>query len=779
MLDFFRRHQRFFFMFITVVIVISFSFFGTYSVYLKNEKKDGVAFTAIDGTKVYGGQLRDLVSLLGGDSRDLLLRSGAGTAFNDGFIAKDILATGVAQVLMEPILKNFQKEFTTRAEKEKHFVPFVHKMHSFINAEQVWTYFAPDVKKNYVLLKSFDNPLSPLAFDARVKLYLAERNFPAPYMRQVMRYQLSQFEDPSQDEELATRDLSIFGYHTLQDWFSKGFIEYVAQYVINVAKLAEQKGYSVSTQEVLASLSYNIQGSFKENRNNPYFNYSTQDLYFQEELRHQNMDLSRLVAAWKNVELYRRFMGQNKDALVISPLPFKDFARYLEDEVEAESFHLPKDLCFHTLYDLEKFELYLTAVRDPKEKLGALMLPTKFLPAEEVVKSFPELVEKRYRLRYWHCDKEVLKTKIGVRATWEWQLEDKGWKKLQEKFPDIGAKKVVGREDRCGVLDTLDAKARSLVDAFSRDCILDEHPEWIEEALAKSAPKEEDLFLRERGGKSPFVGIIRPGELFRLLDSAQLADLNPALSSYSQDGVHFWKIIVVDRQEAPKILTFREANGDGTLDKVLDKILETSYSRIRSSHPSAYVKENGEFKDFKEVKDLVGEAYFQDFFLKLDRQKEALEELAGIGKDASKNIQRLACRFLPYMKEALQAISEQSPKASEYISFGKKDIVQPLLDQWKLIKGKEKLVRKETGEAIFSPLLFSLDVGQYSKLCWMGNNGISFFKVIGRTKEYQGDLLARKVYESRELLQNEFTRTFARELSAKMREKGAFGSFSE
>jgi GcvH upstream region-like protein len=764
---------------ITIVIVISFSFFGTYSVFLKGEKKDGVAFTAIDGSKVYTGQLHDLISLISGDSRDLLLRNGPATAFNDGFVAKDILATGVAQVLVEPVLSTLQKEFSMRLEKEKHFVPFAHKMNPFINAEQVWTYFAPDVKKYYTLLKSYDDPANAATFDARVKLYLAERNFPAPYMRQVLRYQLSQFEDPSQDEELASRDFALFGYHTLQDWFSKEFVELVAQYVINVAKLAEQKGYSVTTQEVLWSLSNNIQASFKENRNNPYFTFSTQDLYFQEELRRQNMDLARLVAAWKNVELYRRFMGQNKDALLISPLPFRDFTQYLEEEVEAETYHLPKELCFHNLRDIEKFELYLNAIRDPKEKCG-LMMPKKLLSADEVMKVFPEFVEKRYRLRYWLCDKEVLKTKIGVKATWEWQIEDKGWKKLQEKFPDIGAKKTLSKEERCGVLDTLDSKTRNIVDSFSRDVIVDEHPEWIQETLGKAVPKEEDLFLRERGGKSPFVGISRPSELFRLLDSASLGEPHPALSSYSQDGVHYWKIVVLDRQEAPKILTFREANVDGTLDQVLDKILEASYSRIRSSHPAAYVKENGEFRDFKEVRDLVGEAYFQELFVKLDKQKDAtVEEMAGIGKDSSKDSLRLAARFFPYMKEAYLAVREQSPNVGDYISSSKKDIVQPLLDQWKLIKGKDQLVRKGTNEAIFSPLAFSLDIGKFSKLCWMGKNGISFFKVIARTKQYEGDLLRHKVYDSREILQNEFIRGLTRELSTKMREKRAFGSFTE
>ena len=52
MLDFFRRHQRYFFAVITVVIVISFSFFGTYSTLSNSSFREQIAFTNVDGTDV-------------------------------------------------------------------------------------------------------------------------------------------------------------------------------------------------------------------------------------------------------------------------------------------------------------------------------------------------------------------------------------------------------------------------------------------------------------------------------------------------------------------------------------------------------------------------------------------------------------------------------------------------------------------------------------------------------------------------------------------------------
>ena len=72
MLEFFRRYQRAFFIVITVVIVISFSFFGTFQTFSGSEQDDSVAFTALDGSKVRRSEVSDMVTFLTTDSHDFL-----------------------------------------------------------------------------------------------------------------------------------------------------------------------------------------------------------------------------------------------------------------------------------------------------------------------------------------------------------------------------------------------------------------------------------------------------------------------------------------------------------------------------------------------------------------------------------------------------------------------------------------------------------------------------------------------------------------------------------
>src|ERR1700733_10225613 len=91
MLDFFRRYQRYFFLVITVVIIISFSFFGTYSTLGSNTWREQIAFKAINGCEVTRSDVDEMALFLATDNEDKLLYGGAwGPNFlNDGVIRKD------------------------------------------------------------------------------------------------------------------------------------------------------------------------------------------------------------------------------------------------------------------------------------------------------------------------------------------------------------------------------------------------------------------------------------------------------------------------------------------------------------------------------------------------------------------------------------------------------------------------------------------------------------------------------------------------------------------
>lgn len=761
---------------ITAVIIISFTFFGTYGTFTSGEKADTVAFIAVDGSKVNRSELNCLMYLLASDSVDIQHRY-AGNPFNDGFIAKDILETGLAEVIVAPYLPAMKNELATRLEKEKRFTPYANPNAGFLSAEQTWTYFAPDIKKWFDQLRLQSDASSQDAFTARVKLFLAERQFPATFLKQLIRYQEKEQEWLAPDQELAYRDLSLFGYHSVQDWFGKDFIELIAKYIINAAKIAESRGLKISNDEVLSSLVANVRASYNESKRDPYFKSASFNDYFQQQMRHLGLDQTRLIEAWKNVLLFRRFFLENQDSVLVSPLPFKDFYRHLYEYVDVELYALPKELRFRTMRDVHKFDLYVNAIRDPKElkAKGANPLhpPEKILSYIEVQKVFPELVQKQYRLRYGVVNKETLQTKVGVRGVWEWEVQDANWKTLQDKFPQLSAVKALSQDERFAVLDKMDSKTRAKIDDYSRSLIVDEHPEWLQEALQKVVLQEELLKIREEGGKFPFIGIKNRVEFMRALDKAEVSTPQPELQAYTQDGVHYYQITVLDKSASPEIVTFAEASTDGTLDKLLDKMLEATYQRIRSQKPAQFLQENGEWKPLTEVKDQVANSYYDDLIKLIDREAlDQKKESPNFCDFENKEEARVSCRLLSHVKRMWRKVKDNPENASQVLA-SKKNGVSPLKDQWKLEKTKERVVRKDGNFPIDIVEAFSLDPGALSKPSFNNKSGISFFAVVDRAVLPFDEAVHDKVFEARALLGREVQRELGLLLLKEMQEKDA------
>jgi len=785
MLELMRRYQKFLFLVITFGVVISFSFFGTFSIFTSHEVPDRVAFTAVDGSSVYASQIGDLANLLSGDSRDLVM-TGSGNAFNDGVIADEILGTQVVDALVPASLDEMKEELNARLEKEKNATTYTHPHAPFLSSEQVWAYFAPDVKKYYDQLRAEADAASLTAFHARAKLYMAERHFPAPYLKQFLHYQENQHAWLEQDSDLPYRDLSLFSYHSLQDWFGRQFIELSAGFILNAAKIAEKQGITVSKEEVLQSIVKNAENSYKEyKRQNQGAVLLSFDEYFQAELRKLGMDQARLMDAWGTVLLFRRLMNETADSILVSDLPYKGFYQYLDQYVEVESYKLPKELQLRSNRDVARFDIYANAIRDPRAKSeNSLFPPTKVRAVAEVQKIYPELVEKRYRIRFATANKSLLETKVGVKKAWEWQLEDKNWKKLQEKFPEIGAKRAASKEERRALLDAIDSKTRGLIDAFARTSIVDENSQWLQEALASQPLNDTEVYLREQGGKMPFEGIQNRKALIELLDNVPLNSENPLLSAYTQDNTHYFRIMVVERAEKPSLMTFKDALSDGTMDSILDKTLEAAYPRLRGQKPTQFVRDNGEWKPFSEVKDALIEGYLAENIDAAQRLNREIEKEKKINPQFcnwdSKEQARAACRLLAYMKDAQQKIAgnqtqqngaqQDSAVIAGLLFNSAKD---PLREQFKLVRATEKAVRGAPNPVINIDVAFTMAPGLLSEVTFAERGGLSFFKVIKKGKLPSDEALHQKVYEARKLLGQELRGKFASTLVSEMRAKGA------
>ena len=721
MLSFLRRHQKIFFVVITTIIVISFSFFGTFGSFVNEPAHDLVAFTAIDGSKVYQSQVRDLVALISTDAQEaaILGQPYAVNGLNDGVIKQDIFDNGLGFIIAKPFINQLIPSYSQRLDREKRYAPYRHPQAPFISAEIIWNYFAPNIKKNFDALIVSQDPLSQASFDSRINLYLAEQEFPSSFLKQIIRYQETQHQSIVRDDRLVARDLSLFGYHNVLDWFGKEYIELIAKYIINVAKYAEQEGLQISTDEALGSLYNNAVLLLKDEKLQQLDEVLNPNEYLQTTVHRLGMDQGRAAYVWRWVLLFRRYINEQKDNVLLSTLAFRDYYRVKNEFVDVELYALPKELRLHALEDLEKFDLYTKAVAIKEKSHEHEDLFKEKLPVEEVKKLYPDLVQRNFLLRVASCNKNELEGKIGLKKTWQWQVEDSNWAKIQEKFPELGKIKTTDQnirfEARHEALDDLDANTRTKVDAFSRTQIVDGHPEWISQALEKADIKEEDLRIREHGGYFPFPGIIDRRAFFALLEQAPLNEAYQELQSYTQDHIHYYKICVVERGEE-ELLSYKEALDDKTLDHMLTSVLESTYQSIRSKNPAPYLTENGEFKPLALVRAEIAEKYFEADFSLLDREVENIKkEYPHLVSWDNSGQARAAGRLMPFMRKTYMAVKANPDAFHEY----------------RLERVKKRLFRNSEREAHFNEAA-ALEKNSWSRLAFSPENGMFFYQVLDK-----------------------------------------------
>lgn len=793
MLGFFRRYQQYFFLVITFVIIVSFSFFGTYNTIPAENIRDQVAFVAIDGSEVKRSDLEEMVLFLSTDADDKVSFGGVwGPNFlNDGVFRKDFLQTGLAGVLAVQYEPSIASDMQKRLEKEKRFVLYSHPEAPFLNVEAVWEYFAPDMKSNYNALKKSSKAAGDDAFMARVRLYLGERRLPPPMLRQVLRYQEKQNSWVVADPNLDRIDLSLFGYHTFDDWFGPNFTRIVAQFIINASRVAEQKGYVVTKEEALADLAKNAQASFQENLKNPHLSVANSSEYLNEQLRRMGMDQAMAVKVWKQVLLFRRLFQDIGQSVLVDPFSFQQVDAYAKQSASGDLFQLPKELQLSDYNALQKLEAYLTAIsKRPTEEAKLLTLPTTFFSAEEVAKKYPELVQKRYYLELTQADKKKLQAQVGVKDSWNWQVEDKNWAVLKKEFPELGIKKADTREERFAALEGLDGRTRNRVDVFSRNALLDAHPEWIEKALSDSEAHTRVVGLAIKGDSPPFVDLKDPKVLMKLLDEAPLAGdeasasesakkAQAALNLYTSDNQRYYRIRVLERKPDLEILTFAEANKKGVLDGVLDAQLEAYYQQSRNQNPTAYQKEDKTWKPLAEVKAAVIDQYFAKI-LRAIRSDYAKAVPNDKKQELTNGDLTAPYRFYSYARTAKETLEKDSKNLDDFVrearpdaAIDRIDVRPPLTDQWKLEK-KEYLVERAKEEKKLNPFeVFASVLGSWTSVETTPNGDVYFFHKTGDAGEGVSSLVANKIEQARRLLSDDAQRSYMKHLVAEIKQKNA------
>lgn len=771
MLDFFRRHQRYFFLAITVVIIISFSFFGTYSTLNDGSFREQIAFTTIDGTEVPRHELDEMVVFISTDASDKLLFGGAwGPNFlNDGVVRKNFLDTGLGITLALAYPEDVRSDLVSRLEKERRYSLYSHPEAPFIGVEGAWNYFSPQMLAVFNLLKAAQDPLNPDAFRARVALFLMERQLPAPMLKQLLRYQERQYSWLVPDQQLDYLDLSIFGHHTVEDWFGPRFMRLLAQFIINAAEIAEQHGYHVSKAEALADLMRNAQTSYQQNVRSPHLGVANSGEYFSEQLRRLGMDHNKAAKLWSRVLLFRRLFQDLGSSVFVDSLTFEKLNEYALASVEGEMYSLPKAFHLSSYEALQKFEVYLDAISKRSSKSQVtLALPTEFLSVAEILKSSPELVEQKYVLNIAQINKNSLGSKIGIKETWNWEVSDAGWEQLKKQFPELAVRQSDSRDERFAALDSLDNKTRMRLDNAARSAIVDAHPEWIDDAL-KEAPMIQNIVgMHEKSPSTHFPGLNNGKSLMKLLNEAPLAGQDAsALSSSSQEAAAqlarfsaddniYYRISVISRAAQPAILTFQEADQQGILDKMLTAKLDAYYTSIREVTPKDFQRNDKSWKPLNEVRNIVADRYFEKILTAIRTIVPAAVETNALLNDYAATL-----RFLPYMQANLakfqndpSKIGEWTREASASKLNSEEQVFTPLQslgDQWKLERRQYQVARSGSDHLI-DKSVFDMNDNSWTAVNTPANGDLNFFFLKKKGSESTPQAISSSVQNAHKLL---------------------------
>jgi GcvH upstream region-like protein len=748
MLEFFRKRQRIFFLLIAGVTILSFTFFGAYRVVDAGargaqETADCIISKALDGSDLSQRELKLWAHFLSSGLEDSVdrQRGRIPSLLNDSLVYKDFLVTGLGEVLAQRYFSLIQSDVEERLRKVAYFQPYVHPKFPLMSAEEVWGHFAPALKEDLEQLRAQGQEATPLTFKLLAKTYVDQAHFPASKLQHTLLYQQQQFSWLPPDPNLVHADFSLFGFHTVEEWFGRRFLQLIGQVIIDAAIYAEEKGYQVSKEEADADLLRNTHQALQLLTEKKEISYEETRVYMRQELTRMGMNEKEGVELWRRVLLFRRLFRESGGALFFDSFVQSRLNAYAKEELSLALYELPESLHLKDFRTLLKLRLYLDAVA-PKRR--ALSLPKVFLSREEVERTHPQLVHKRYVLDLSEVTRGDLARNVTLKEIWEWELDERNWGALQSEFTFLTHKKVGSYEERFALLEGLEESMRTKVDLFATLQIIKGHPEWISEALDQAPLKKKEIGIAVKSDRLPLKGIRDGDDLIMRLEGAPIegGSLSPDLTCFTQDWDHFYRIRVLDRASEGEVMTFSEAEKSGILDDLLDQRLQESYLDVRKRDPSLFQDSKGEWRSFGEVKNEIGAKLYADVLQLIDDDQHCSDTKGG-----RSSLDRYPALFLhAYLEEAREHLIDH-PEDPAWVRTGDSP-TRSLSDQWLLNKKQEKIARNTTRFSYVKEA-FSLSEGGWSKVVGEGSRMPLFFRFLERCSNQES---GERVVESQKLL---------------------------
>lgn len=694
MLELFRKFQKILFSVVTFVLIVAFFFFGVFSTFdFGSESQDQVVGKAVDGSDVQLLEKQRLIRFLSFDPHDPIQPGGAPQVLNDGVIRKDFLESGIGDLLAASFFDQLKEDLEGRLAGAKRYRPYKHPEAPFLSAESVWDQFQPDLSRYLTSLKG-QTEVCVETFTHLSRLYLEQKKMPPELLRRILVYQMSQYPSIRFDSSIQYGDFSLFGHHTLHDWFGDRFLELAAEFIWNGAATARENGIEIGMEEAKADLLFSFEGASQA-----LAKHTGKALSFQDQLRHLGMNESEAVAIWQKILLFRRHMASVSDATFVDSVFSDQLLRYTGEVVLADVYRLPDALALKTADDFFALQYYIDTVASPQK--DRLALPKTYLPIDEIAKKSPDFVETRFTARISRISEEELALRVTLKETTDWQIDH--WDALEKQFSWL-VKTNSSREGRLLALEGLPNQKRAEVDSWTRLQIVRGHPEWIQEAFGQIEPTLETISFSAGRVNLPYVRDAK--EFLELLERAALKDRDALekLSCYPGERASLQRFSEVTKTADRSLRSFASMKDDKTLRRLVDAYLQSQYSKIREKAPSEFQTKTKEFKPFNEVKEAVGWAVYADICRAIDAAEKV--------KEPSKEfyVQR---RLAAPVRKALESFRKTSelPETQFCWISEEKTIHRTLEPNW---------LEKEA---------FSLDPGEWSSVGVQGKGEIVFCHV--------------------------------------------------
>jgi hypothetical protein len=727
MLAFFHRYQRFFFIFVTVMVVSSFAFFGVFDALSSDQKiaPDRKITEAVDGSAVMLSSLQGLSRMIASDCLDVGDRQ---NLCNDGVVRNDILKTGICDLLVGEYFDSLKDDFQYRLDRAKRFKGYENPQAAFISARAVWDRFMPAISHELDALQAQDQ-VSIATFSHLLTLYEKQMLCPPEFVKKVLMYYSSQASWMQPDPYLSHYDLSLFGFHSIADWFGSNFIDLSAQFILNGAKVAQSKGYQVSLEEAKSDLEKNFLHAAQNLKQSPKI---TWDQY----LRSRGFDVNEAAESWRLVLLFRRYFQGVGNSSFTDQLVYRDFASFARESSVIDQYEWPEELRLKTGDDLVAFQAYIQAIGG---SFKTLSLPANISPLKTIEEKTPNLVQASYKCKIAQVSLEEIGLRASMKQLLEWQLDLSHWELLTTHFSFLHPAET--KEERFACLDSLSTEKKIQLDLFSRLEWAKENRSAIDAQLREASAVETEISLSSHWISLPTIQ--DPQELCRLIDLASMGDEDAKhlLEKYSDTGRIFYRFESIEKIQDFHVLTFKEAKALGIAKILADAFLEKAYQKMGTK--------GSEKKPLSSMKEEVALFALADLIHAIGKEGESLAYYA------QHRLEKVARQA----KEALQKQGEDS----KWLAMKDED---PLTSQFKLEKSK-RLIHKTTKDEWMKEQLLMMSPNQWSNIYVPSDGDITFFYF--EKKEGCSEPILEQILMGREVISSDAKRYVAQRLLTKFK----------